>query len=104
MTIQFIKQLGIMMDNPPTCQSQLPRLNPGSYKDHRIQTEQVKTASIRIYSTASVRYKSYPSPMKKGSLSKSSEHIPHHTGSCILPIHHYYTGSFSLSIIPLTDY
>ena len=43
---QLIKQLEITIDDHPACQSQLSRLNPGDYKNQRIQTEQLK---IYIY-------------------------------------------------------
>ena len=43
-----------MMDDPPVCQSQLPRLNSDGYKSQWIQIEQLK---IHIYFTVSVRYK-----------------------------------------------
>jgi len=46
MILQLIKQLGIAMDNPLACQSQLPRLNLSDYKDQGIQTERLK---IHIY-------------------------------------------------------
>ena len=38
-TLQLNKQFGIMMDKPPTCQSQSLRRNPGDYKNQHTQTE-----------------------------------------------------------------
>jgi len=60
--LQLEKQLGITMNNSPACQSQLLRLNSGGYKDQQIQIDQLRSASIHVHSTASVRYKSPPSP------------------------------------------
>jgi len=69
--LMLIKQLRITMGNPPACQSQLSRLNPGVIRISKFKPNSWRFVSIHIYSIASIRYKYLLFQRERGRFSNS---------------------------------